>query len=861
MTALRSGGGLGAGGLGTLGLGRSLSTTLRRDTGSLVAGAVLSGRPTVVPVNPPGVGAMPGIRIQIALTGTIWEGSNWVDIAPFVRSFSTKRGRQHELQRPEAGTATLQLSNVDGRFNPWSTNSPYYNQLPPTDANPTEGIGTWTASAALGEYRSGLLGQGMLGWSPLGSGLAEVSIPESSPVLVRTSATPRYGQYAWSITATTSGSMSMVSDSKTAATPRRTYTAYAWVRSGPGTPNRSVTVSILWKNASGAVIQTTAGPASAETSAWQTAPFAVRGVCPTGAVSKDIEITIATAHTGDTHVVACAGISDVTYATPAAVTQGWCVGQRAPLTQATPVRITAKRNGFVRAVFTGAIATWVPRYSPLLGTQAVKAYDYMHVLGLMPLAGNWLPGFQRTDGAICQWLLSTAKTTTRVTDSSGHGYTGTVAGSPTFGEPGGLYNTDASTAVRLGRGATITGAVPSGSGTATIEFLLSPGGGATSAETCVQWGSGVQRLAVLLGPTVGGKRRLVVGHGTTTTTVFYTDAGTTIAELVATTTPPAPWHHIMVVKTGGRETVELYLDGILVWHGSCANGTRTTFEVGTSFGVYACVALYQEAFTAIEVARHYAVFANGFTTESSGLQIRQVLQTSGVPSAAIGTIDAGTVECIPPLLTKGETQVLSVVQTAENTEQGFFYCSVTGPVEFASAAAIAATTESVATFANDGTPDHIPPVGQITPSADDQTLWNYVVVGIQGSSSTATASTFFATTPASIARYGARMLTGYTGMYFENEATAQALASRLCSRYATPKTRVRSVSCSNTATSGKWLTTMLELALLDYVTVWFQPNDGSASPFNQKSQIEQIVHVVTKTTWTTSLMLMPTTIS
>lgn len=41
------------------------------------------------------------------------------DISPFFRSGSTHRGAQRELQRVEAGTATLTLDNRDGRFTPF----------------------------------------------------------------------------------------------------------------------------------------------------------------------------------------------------------------------------------------------------------------------------------------------------------------------------------------------------------------------------------------------------------------------------------------------------------------------------------------------------------------------------------------------------------------------------------------------------------------------------------------------------------------------------------------------------------------------------------------------------------------------
>lgn len=55
----------------------------------------------------------------------------WTDISSYVRSFSTQRGRSHELQPNAAGTATIRLNNRDRRFEPEYSMSPYYpNVLP-----------------------------------------------------------------------------------------------------------------------------------------------------------------------------------------------------------------------------------------------------------------------------------------------------------------------------------------------------------------------------------------------------------------------------------------------------------------------------------------------------------------------------------------------------------------------------------------------------------------------------------------------------------------------------------------------------------------------------------------------------------
>lgn len=60
-------------------------------------------------------------------TGTLGDGAFFYDISEFVRSFSVSRGRRNDLERYSTGTAQVVLSNLDRRFDPSNTLSPYYN--------------------------------------------------------------------------------------------------------------------------------------------------------------------------------------------------------------------------------------------------------------------------------------------------------------------------------------------------------------------------------------------------------------------------------------------------------------------------------------------------------------------------------------------------------------------------------------------------------------------------------------------------------------------------------------------------------------------------------------------------------------
>ncbi len=77
--------------------------------------------------------AAPALMVQAALGQNPFTASTpgaftWTPL-PNVLSFTATTGRQHELQRFEAGTASVTFLNTDGRYSPWNTNSPYSGDL------------------------------------------------------------------------------------------------------------------------------------------------------------------------------------------------------------------------------------------------------------------------------------------------------------------------------------------------------------------------------------------------------------------------------------------------------------------------------------------------------------------------------------------------------------------------------------------------------------------------------------------------------------------------------------------------------------------------------------------------------------
>lgn len=55
----------------------------------------------------------------------------WTDVSSYVRSVSTQRGRNNELDEVATGTANVLLSNADRRFDPEYSSGPYYGAVTP----------------------------------------------------------------------------------------------------------------------------------------------------------------------------------------------------------------------------------------------------------------------------------------------------------------------------------------------------------------------------------------------------------------------------------------------------------------------------------------------------------------------------------------------------------------------------------------------------------------------------------------------------------------------------------------------------------------------------------------------------------
>ena len=67
---------------------------------------------------PPSATTAAGVNVSISFTTGAFDTPSWEDVSSDVMSISVKRGRQNEMNRVEAGTATVQLFNTSGDYWP-----------------------------------------------------------------------------------------------------------------------------------------------------------------------------------------------------------------------------------------------------------------------------------------------------------------------------------------------------------------------------------------------------------------------------------------------------------------------------------------------------------------------------------------------------------------------------------------------------------------------------------------------------------------------------------------------------------------------------------------------------------------------
>lgn len=113
--------------------------------------------------------AQPVVSAEIAFATNPASTPTWTDVTDYLQAFSYQRGRQTERDVMQAGTATLVMDNLDRRFDPTYTSSPYSPNVVPMRRVRISAV--WNAVT----YR--LFSGYVDGWTPLYPGPLDSNVP------------------------------------------------------------------------------------------------------------------------------------------------------------------------------------------------------------------------------------------------------------------------------------------------------------------------------------------------------------------------------------------------------------------------------------------------------------------------------------------------------------------------------------------------------------------------------------------------------------------------------------------------------------------------------------------------------------
>ena len=505
----------------------------------------------------------------------------------------------------------------------------------------------------------------------------------------------------------------------------------------------------------------------------------------------------------------------------------------AGLTPGHPIRITATWASVSYPIFSGFAKSFIPTYGATRATMTLACYDWLALLNFNSLdtgAYSILP----LASASNYWPLDDPIGSATAHDAKGSAPFSN--GSYTFGNPGPFPTssaTCASTVAVLDR--MVTTSTIASTAARSVDLWV---------KTTVGYGSifsmGVGSDFLLNITATGFVNATVKGTVTPTSTVNVMDG---------------QWHYLALTYSGS--VVLIYIDGVLAVTGSAAGAVSTAIaNIGLTAAALsvAQVASYNAVLTPAQIGSQYDIGLAGFQTEDTGSRAAITLQVGGLPAAAIQSTMAGsgniTVQGSSSSL--AATTVMSYLNTVMGSERGVIYQNTSGVVTFLNRhysyeSTNANTSQYTFGYATGQLHYH---AESLVPGQDDIDIWNNVLVGRNGGVTQQAQDT------TSQSHFGRRSMNS-TGLLFTNDLDSQGLAQGLLLQYKDAKPRVRSMTVDNTIGAGAALPAMLGLDLLDRITINWRPIDGSTVDFSQQSLVEQISHVVTPSTWTTTLAVTP----
>lgn len=722
----------------------------------------------------------------------------WTDITPYVQTIDTFTGRQHELNRVEAGTCIVLADNRDGRFDPDNSSSPYApNVLVARRLRVQASWNLLTANQASLETNT-------TGWAAL----TNCAISQGSVGLD--------GTHGLRMTSTAGGDMSATTPTGTSgfvANPGTTYSLMGFPRSVVSV--RACSVGVAWYNAAGAQIGSTTFGSTVNDA---TGSFPASGSQP---------VLNATAP-----ALAAFGALVVKVAATGAGSE---VHDWDELGVFPANSITAWDAGGVVDIWQGFIEKYEELW-PDVSSADVKIHcsGFLKILNLFTLLAPY-PATVLKDAPTGYYRLNDPTGSTVAIDSSGNNNPGSYVGTLTFGVTSPIQDSTAKaiTDPSASNGIQTTVATP-GTGPFSVEFWIN---GAPPAGIASQ---DVAGAAFTYSSGGGGSLRFTV-PGISNASISPALGG-------------GVWHH--VVGTWDGTTSKVYVDTVL--GGTTGTGTETSrssvpwsLGVGSNIGAsYTELAIYNgTALSTARVSAHYAAGLTAWANDLSGTRIGRVLDAVGV-AAGDRSLDAGlsTIQA----LTTG-AGALSLCQDVSNTENGLFFENPSGGLSFYQRDHVIVTPSSKtsqATFGNNGTTE-LPCNPGTAPGTDDLDLWTGAQVartnGLIANNLNAAAGVTFVQ----------RILVP-SAYINTSDLECVAAAQWLTNRYAHQQSRIASLSFKPYSSPGLMYPQALRRRLWDRITLnWTRP--GRVGPrFTLVALIEGISqHYEKQKSWQTTYALSP----
>ena len=765
----------------------------------------------------------------------------WDDLTTRVTAWSTKMGKQFELNVLEAGMADVLVRNIDEALNPANPGSPYNSGG--KALKPYRWLRTWWQWPSVGG--GNLLNPANDGWvQPFTAGsLADTAGFEAGTVgswtgrngctVGNSTARAHSGSKSLAITwATTAGGMS-VAEAAAYAVPLKsgtTYTvsAYVWIGAGPAVA--------LWCNGSHSTSTTTTG-------AWQ------RVVC-TFVAQDPYDTNIAVYAAGATTAGQQVWVDDVQLEAAA-----------------TPSTFTTT-GPTIYPIHTGYIEryplSW--RQNGFEGWTQLTSVDALGLLSRLVMQDVLTQEMQADTPTLFWPLWDDSKSSTAGNIGTQAPNAGQMVlapmGSPTtttttFGSNStpGLDNlnsvtfqpvTASDTYALLVDWAGSTGYTVGGTGQAyTIEawFTAPPLATPRQMQVARVWAGGQEELTVSV--TAAGNLQMVHRSAAGTVDATVTTPGTYW---------DTAWHQVVCTAyaVGGTVHEDLYVDGRLVGSATrtgtpmLARGALLGFDYHA--GTYAFTgnvsrfAVYPVLLPLGRIASHWVAGKTGFAGDLTGARIARILAWARWKGQTV--IPSGSTRQGAAVGLSGTTTA-AAAGLAATTERGAFLALPDGRLALIPRTAWTQQTVSLVTFGeNEAGGEH--PYLDGTAEIDPTFVYNIIKVTRQGG------NPMSASDPASAADYGVRAAELQTS--HATDADALSMAIWLVGQYKDAHLRVPSLTIQPSANPALW-PIALGTKFGDRVTWKRRTSAGLTIVFD--GYVMAISHTVKPDLWTTTYQLQP----